>query len=159
VDDRYDLERFVAAQDSAGTYDQATAELRRGRKTGHWIWFIFPQIAGLGQSQTSRTYAISSLEEARAYLGHPVLGPRLKECVRILADSEPDSEPDSDSDSGRGSAEQILGGLDAQKLRSSMTLFLLADPGEPLFAQLISQYFDGQPDAATDQLLQAQGRP
>ena len=155
MDDRYDLERFVAAQDSAGTYDQATAELRRGRKTGHWIWFIFPQIAGLGQSQTSRTYAISSLEEARAYLAHPVLGPRLKECARILADPDPD--PDSDSDCGR--AEQILGGLDAQKLRSSMTLFLLADPGEPLFAQLISQYFDGQPDAATDQLLQAQGRP
>jgi uncharacterized protein (DUF1810 family) len=155
VDDRYDLERFVAAQDSAGTYDQATAELRRGRKTGHWIWFIFPQIAGLGQSQTSRTYAISSLEEARAYLAHPVLGPRLKECARILADPDPD--PDSDSDCGR--AEQILGGLDAQKLRSSMTLFLRADPGEPLFAQLLSQYFDGLPDAATDQLLQGQGRP
>jgi uncharacterized protein (DUF1810 family) len=151
VDDRYDLERFVAAQDSAGSYDQATAELRRGRKTGHWIWFIFPQIAGLGQSQTSRTYAISSLAEARAYLEHPVLGPRLKECARILAGI--------DSGTGRSSAEQILGGLDAQKFRSSMTLFLRADPGEPLFAQLLSQYFDGQPDAATDRLLQAQGRP
>jgi uncharacterized protein (DUF1810 family) len=157
VDDCYDLERFVAAQDSAGTYDQATAELRRGRKTGHWIWFIFPQIAGLGGSPTSRTYAISSLEEARAYLGHPVLGPRLKECARILAGFGSGSGPNSGSD--HGSAEQILGGLDAQKLRSSMTLFLRADPGEPLFAQLLSQYFDGQPDAATDQLLQAQGRP
>jgi len=159
VDDRYDLERFVAAQDSAGTYAQATAELRRGRKTGHWIWFIFPQIAGLGQSPTSRTYAISSLGEARAYLGHPVLGPRLKECARILVGSG----SGSDSGSDHGSAEQILGGLDAQKLRSSMTLFLraeAADAGDTeagdtgsLFAQVLRQYFDGQPDPATDRLL------
>jgi uncharacterized protein (DUF1810 family) len=175
MDDRYDLERFVAAQDSAGTYDQATAELRRGRKTGHWIWFIFPQIAGLGQSQTSRAYAISSLAEARAYLEHPVLGPRLKECARILAGSGSGTGTGSGSDTGSGSgadpdtgsgassrrssAEQILGGLDAQKFRSSMTLFLRADPAEPLFARLLSQYFDGQPDAATDRLLHAQGRP
>lgn len=146
-DDRFDLDRFVAAQDSASTYDQAIAELRRGRKTGHWIWFIFPQIAGLGQSQTSRMYAIASLAEARAYLRHPVLGPRLKESARILAGSD------------NGSAEQILGGLDAQKLRSSMTLFLRADPGEPLFGQVMSRFFDGQPDAATDRLVQGQGRP
>lgn len=146
-DDRFDLERFVAAQDSARTYDQAIAQLRRGRKTGHWIWFIFPQIAGLGQSQTSRMYAIASLAEARAYLRHPVLGPRLKESARILAGSD------------NGSAEQILGGLDAQKLRSSMTLFLRADPGEPLFGQVMSRFFDGQPDAATDRLVQGQGRP
>jgi uncharacterized protein (DUF1810 family) len=146
-DDRFDLERFVAAQDSAGTYDQAIAELRRGRKTGHWIWFIFPQIAGLGQSQTSRMYAISSLAEARAYLRHPVLGPRLTESARLLAGSD------------RGSAEQILGGLDAQKLRSSMTLFLRADPGEPLFGQVLSRFFDSQPDAATDRVLEGQGRP
>ena len=146
-DDRYDLERFVAAQDSARTYDQAIAELRRGRKTGHWIWFIFPQIAGLGQSQTSRMYAISSLAEARAYLRHPVLGPRLTETAGILAGSD------------SGTAEQILGGLDAQKLRSSMTLFVRADPGEPLFGQVLSRFFDGQPDAATDQILEGQGRP
>jgi uncharacterized protein (DUF1810 family) len=146
-DDRFDLERFVAAQDSAGTYDQAIAELRRGRKTGHWIWFIFPQIAGLGQSQTSRMYAISSLAEARAYLRHPVLGPRLTETAGILAGSD------------SGTAEQILGGLDAQKLRSSMTLFVRADPGEPLFGQVLSRFFDGQPDAATDQILEGQGRP
>jgi uncharacterized protein (DUF1810 family) len=160
-DDRFDLERFVAAQDSVGTYDQALAELRRGRKTGHWIWFIFPQIAGLGQSQTSRTFAISSLAEARAYLEHPVLGPRLKECARILAGSGSGSDTGAGAGTGsrRGTAEQILGGLDAQKFRSSMTLFLRADPGEPLFAQLVNQYFNGQPDVATDRLLHAQGRP
>ncbi|MGO8979628.1 MAG: DUF1810 domain-containing protein, partial [Streptosporangiaceae bacterium] len=120
---------------------RASGELRRGRKTGHWIWFVFPQIAGLGQSPTSRTYAISSIEEARAYLRHPVLGPRLAECARILTEVQ-----------GR-TAEQILGGLDAQKLRSSMTLFLRADPGQPLFGQVLSQYFDGVPDSATDQRL------
>ena len=92
-------------------------------------------------------YAISSLAEARAYLRHPVLGPRLTESARLLAGSD------------RGSAEQILGGLDAQKLRSSMTLFLRADPGEPLFGQVLSRFFDSQPDAATDQVLEGQGRP
>jgi uncharacterized protein (DUF1810 family) len=141
MDDPFDLERFVAAQDAAGIYDQATAELRRGRKTSHWMWFVFPQIAGLGHSQMSRKFAISSLQEARAYLAHPVLGPRLTECARILAGTR-----------GR-SAEQIFGGLDAQKLHSSVTLFLRADPGEPIFGQVLSQYFDGLPDLATDQHL------
>ncbi|MGA3154205.1 MAG: DUF1810 domain-containing protein [Streptosporangiaceae bacterium] len=141
MDDPCNLQRFVAAQDAGGSYDRASGELRRGRKTGHWIWFVFPQIAGLGQSPTSRTYAISSIEEARAYLRHPVLGPRLAECARILTEVQ-----------GR-TAEQILGGLDAQKLRSSMTLFLRADPGQPLFGQVLSQYFDGVPDSATDQRL------
>ena len=141
MDDPCNLQRFVAAQDARGSYDRASGELRRGRKTGHWIWFVFPQIAGLGQSPTSRTYAISSIEEARAYLRHPVLGPRLAECARILTEVQ-----------GR-TAEQILGGLDAQKLRSSMTLFLRADPGQPLFGQVLSQYFDGVPDSATDQRL------
>jgi uncharacterized protein (DUF1810 family) len=141
LDDPFDLERFIAAQDVGGTYDRATAELRRGHKTGHWMWFVFPQIAGLGQSQTSRKYAISSLEEARAYLRHPVLGPRLTEGARILTEVR-----------GRG-AEQIFGGLDAQKLHSSMTLFWRAAPGEPLFGQVISQYFGDVPDPATDQLL------
>jgi uncharacterized protein (DUF1810 family) len=141
MDDPYDLERFVAAQDVGGTYDRAAAELRRGRKTGHWMWFIFPQIAGLGRSQTSRKFAISSLAEARAYLQHPVLGPRLAGCARILAEARDRS------------AEQIFGDLDAQKLRSSMTLFWRAAPGEPVFSQVLSQCFDGVPDPATDQLL------
>ncbi len=141
MDDVYDLERFVAAQDAGGTYDQAAAELRGGRKTSHWMWFIFPQIAGLGHSATARRYAISSLDEARAYLRHPVLGPRLAECARLVAQ-------------GRGrTAEQIFGGIDAQKLRSSMTLFARADPDEHVFGQVLSHYFDGVPDEATDRLL------
>ena len=139
TDDPYDLKRFVAAQDAGATYHRAAAELRRGLKTGHWMWFVFPQIAGLGQSQMSRKFAISSLAEAAAYLRHPVLGPRLIECARIVAELR-----------GRD-AEQIFGGIDAQKLRSSMTLFMRAAPGEPLFGQVLSQYFDGLPDPATDQ--------
>jgi uncharacterized protein (DUF1810 family) len=141
MDDPYDLSRFVAAQDSGGAYEQAAAELRRGRKASHWMWFVFPQIAGLGQSQTSRWFAISSLDEARAYLAHPVLGPRLVECAGIVAQAQ-----------GR-SAEQIFGGLDAQKLRSSVTLFLRAAPGEPVFAQVLDRFFDGLPDPATDRLI------
>jgi uncharacterized protein (DUF1810 family) len=140
-DDPFDLQRFVTAQDAGGTYAQAEAELRGGRKTSHWIWFVFPQIAGLGRSQTSRRYAISSLAEARAYLRHPVLGPRLAECARIVAQTRDRS------------AEQIFGDLDAQKVRSSMTLFLRAAPDEPVFGQVLGQHFEGIPDAATDQLL------
>ena len=120
MDDPYDLERFVAAQDAAGTYDRAVAELRRGRKQSHWMWFVFPQIAGLGHSPTSRHFAISSLAEARAYLAHPVLGPRLTECTRILQQA---TEHD---------AARVFGGLDAQKLRSSMTLFARAAPAARL---------------------------
>ena len=119
--DADDLGRFVAAQDSGGTYHQAVEELRRGRKTSHWMWFVFPQIAGLGQSSISIRYSIASLRQAQAYLAHPVLGPRLLECARVLTGL-----------SGR-TAEQILGGIDALKLRSSMTLFHRADPTEPLF--------------------------
>jgi uncharacterized protein (DUF1810 family) len=141
LDDPFDLERFVDAQDAGGTYHRAAAELRHGSKTSHWMWFVFPQVAGLGRSPASRRYAISSLAEARAYLEHPVLGPRLTECARILAELR-----------GR-SAEQIFGVLDAQKLHSSMTLFWRAAPGEPLFGQVLRQYFGDQPDAATDQLL------
>jgi len=141
TDDPYDLVRFVIAQDSGGAYADAVAELRRGRKTGHWIWYVFPQIAGLGQSQMSRRFAISSLAEASAYLRHPVLGPRLTECARIVAQTEDRS------------AEQMFGRLDAQKLRSSMTLFLRAAPGEPEFGAVLSQLFGGVPDAATDKLL------
>jgi len=140
-DDQYDLQRFVAAQDAAGTYDRATAELRGGRKTSHWMWFIFPQIAGLGYSPASRTYAISSLDEARAYLAHPVLGARLIECATILTRVP-----------GR-SAEQILGEVDALKLRSCVTLFMHAAPGEPVFGQVLDRYFDGIPDPATEQRI------
>ena len=136
-----DLERFVAAQDELGTYDLALAELRRGNKTGHWMWFIFPQIEGLGLSAMSHRYAIGSLAEARAYLAHPVLGPRLRECATALADIR-----------GR-TAEQILGGIDAIKLRSSMTLFLRADPDETVFQRVLDAYFGGVADAATDRLL------
>jgi uncharacterized protein (DUF1810 family) len=141
MDDPFNLQRFVAAQDEGGVYQQALRELRRGRKTSHWMWFVFPQIAGLGQSQMSRTYAITSLAEARAYLSHPVLGPRLLECAEVVAGS------------AAGSAEELLGGIDAQKLRSSMTLFLRADPTQPLFQRVLDRYFDGQPDPATDQRL------
>jgi uncharacterized protein (DUF1810 family) len=144
MDDPYDLGRFVTAQDAGGTYGHATAELRRGRKTSHWMWFVFPQIAGLGQSPTSRRFAISSLAEARAYLAHPVLGPRLTECAGIVAQTP-----------GR-TAEQIFGDLDAQKLHSSVTLFLRADPGAPVFASVLDRYFDGLPDPATDRLLREQ---
>jgi uncharacterized protein (DUF1810 family) len=142
--DPYGLGRFAAAQDAGGTYGRAVAELRAGRKVSHWMWFVFPQLTGLGRSVTAQEYAISSLDEARAYLRHPVLGPRLAECARTLTEV-----------TGR-SAEQIVGALDAQKLRSSMTLFLRADPegpSGPLFAQVLSQYFDGQPDPATSRLL------
>jgi uncharacterized protein (DUF1810 family) len=139
MDDQYDLQRFVAAQDDGRTYDQATAELRRGSKTSHWMWFVFPQIAGLGRSPAARMYAISGLPEAKAYLTHPVLGPRLVECAALVAGL-----------SGR-TAEQIFGGIDALKLRSSMTLFLRAAPDEPVFRQVLDQYFGGKPDPATDQ--------
>jgi uncharacterized protein (DUF1810 family) len=141
TDDPYDLQRFVAAQDAGDTYDHATAELRSGRKTSHWMWFIFPQVAGLGYSPTSRTYAITSLAEARAYLAHPVLGARLIECAEILTRVP-----------GR-TAEQIFGEVDALKLRSCVTLFRHAAPGEPVFRQVLDQYFDGIPDSATEQRI------
>jgi uncharacterized protein (DUF1810 family) len=146
--DPFDLARFVEAQDAAGTYDQALRELRDGRKRSHWMWFVFPQIAGLGQSPTSRRYAIASQAEALAYLRHSVLGPRLLACVAALNQLD-----------GR-TAVQVFGSIDAQKLRSSMTLFLRADPAEPAFQQVLDRYFAGLPDAATDRLLDAgPGRP
>lgn len=134
-----DLDRFLAAQ--TGAYDDAIAELRRGRKTGHWIWFVFPQIAGLGRSATSAYYAIASLAEARAYLAHPVLGARLRECAAILL-----AVP------GRR-IEEILGPVDALKLRSSMTLFQRAASDEPVFGQVLERYYDGLTDPATDARL------
>jgi uncharacterized protein (DUF1810 family) len=135
-----DLEHFVRAQDSGGTYQRAVAELRNGRKTSHWMWFIFPQIAGLGRSAMAQAYAIGDLAEAQAYLAHPVLGPRLIECAEIVV-----------SQQGL-SAQQIFGGIDAIKLRSSMTLFARADPDQAIFRQVIEQYFDG-PDAETERRI------
>jgi uncharacterized protein (DUF1810 family) len=141
TEDPYDLQRFVTAQDAGGTYDRAAAELRGGRKTSHWMWFVFPQIAGLGYSPMSQTYAIASLAEARAYLAHPLLGTRLIECTSILT-----SVPDR-------TAEQIFGGTDAMKLRSSITLFMHAAPDEPVFRQVLDQFFNGIADPETEQRL------
>jgi uncharacterized protein (DUF1810 family) len=141
TDDPYNLQRFVTAQDAGGTYEEAVAELRRGRKDSHWMWFIFPQIAGLGRTPMAQLYALSGLAEARAYLAHPVLGPRLRTCAGILTGL-----------SGR-TAEQIFGPLDAMKLRSSATLFLHAAPEEPVFRDVIEQYFGSVADPATEQRL------
>jgi uncharacterized protein (DUF1810 family) len=138
------LQRFVIAQDArGGTYDQALEELKRGRKESHWMWFVFPQIAGLGESQMSKTYAIQDLAEARTYLEHPVLGPRLRECARVVASS------------AATSAVELLGSIDAQKLRSSMTLFHLAEPVEPVFQEVLDRYFEGVVDPLTEQLVRA----
>jgi uncharacterized protein (DUF1810 family) len=134
--DPYQLDRFVVAQDE-GSYRAAVAELRAGRKTSHWMWFIFPQVAGLGRSAAAQHFAISSLDEAQAYLRHPVLGPRLRECVQLLAALD-----------GK-SADQILGGVDAMKLRSSLTLFIAAAPDEPLFRDVLAKYFGGAADQLT----------
>ena len=136
MEDPYQLDRFVAAQDD-GSYRAAVAELRAGRKTSHWMWFIFPQLAGLGRSATAQHFAISSLAEARAYLRHPVLGPRLRECTALLADLDGTS------------ADQVLGSTDAMKLRSSLTLFMAAAPDEPLFRDVLAQYFGGAADQLT----------
>jgi uncharacterized protein (DUF1810 family) len=132
------LERFVTAQDEGGVYERALGELRAGRKLSHWMWFVFPQIAGLGQSAISQRFAIADLDEARAYLAHPVLGSRLKTCAGILAEH-------NDRD-----AVSIFGRVDSLKLRSSMTLFVRADPDEPTFQAVLDLYFDGRRDSATD---------
>lgn len=131
----FDLERFIEAQ--APVYAGALAELRAGRKQSHWMWFVFPQIAGLGRSPVAQRFAVASLDEARAYLADPVLGPRLRECAGILVDL------------GESDARLILGGIDATKLRSSMTLFARAAPQEPVFAAVLDRYFAGAPDEAT----------
>jgi uncharacterized protein (DUF1810 family) len=141
VDDPYHLHRFVSAQDAAGAFDAAVTELRRGRKVSHWMWFVFPQIAGLGYSAMSQRYAIASIDEARAYLRHDVLGPRLRTCAGIVAGTKDRS------------ADQIFGDIDASKLRSSMTLFGRADPEEPLFGQVLDRFFDGLTDPETDRRL------
>jgi uncharacterized protein (DUF1810 family) len=153
--DPYRLERFVTAQDQGGTYERAVAELRAGAKVSHWMWFVFPQVAGLGRSAMAREFAISAVAEARAYLAHPVLGPRLRECARVVASTE-----------GR-SAERIFGPVDAMKLRSSMTLFAAADTpadgtaearagevrsgegGQNVFRSVLAKHFGGERDEAT----------
>jgi len=136
--DPFDLERFVQAQETV--YSRVVAELREGRKRSHWMWFIFPQIAGLGQSAMAQRYAIGSLEEAKAYLQHPVLGPRLGECTRLVNAIE-----------GR-TIEAIFGYPDDLKFRSSMTLFAAAG-GEQIFAEALDKYFGGAPDPLTIQQL------
>jgi uncharacterized protein (DUF1810 family) len=144
--DPYQLERFEIAQNQGGTYATAVAELRAGRKSSHWMWFIFPQIAGLGHSAISRRYAVASLAEAEAYLAHPVLGARLQECTRILTELV------------GGTAQDIFGSVDAMKLRSSMTLFARAAPDDPLFRSVLARYFGGVPDEATERQLAALDR-
>ena len=130
-----DLARFVEAQ--AGVYEGALAEVRRGRKTSHWMWFIFPQLAGLGSSAVAQRYAIASLEEAQAYLAHPVLGPRLRACAQAVCGLK-----------GK-SATEVFGTPDDLKLRSSLTLFEAADPAETVFAQALETLCGGQRDATT----------
>lgn len=135
MDDPFNLQRFVEAQ--APVYERVRAELRNGRKQSHWMWFIFPQIAGLGHSAMAQRYAILSLREAEAYLQHPVLGPRLRECTRLVVQVE-----------GK-SALEILGSPDDMKFHSSMTLFARAAPDEALFNACLDKYFDGRDDALT----------
>ena len=141
MDDPYDLQRFVAAQDTGRSYQQATAELRHGRKTGHWMWFVFPQIQGLGHSATARRYAISSLDEARAYLNHPVLGARLRECTALV-----------NACTGR-SLDEIFGFPDNRKFQSSMTLFAHAALDNQVFLTALEKYCGGQFDPGTVQRL------
>ena len=138
-----DLSRFVVAQ--RGTYDQALAEVRSGRKTSHWMWFVFPQLRGLGSSETSRHFGIADLDEARAYVADPVLGPRLREIAAATLAAPP-----------ARTATEIFGAIDALKLRSSMTLFAAADPGEPVFGAVLERFFEGVPDPLTVALLQGE---
>jgi uncharacterized protein (DUF1810 family) len=135
VKDPYHLQRFIDAQNPV--YEQACTELRSGRKESHWMWFIFPQLRGLGSSPTATTFGISSREEAEAYLAHPVLGSRLRDCAILVNEVE-----------GR-SAEQIFGYPDVLKFRSSMTLFASITPDNQLFTRALQKYFDGEPDRRT----------
>jgi uncharacterized protein (DUF1810 family) len=137
ADDLFNLQRFVEAQES--TYSGALAEIRRGTKRGHWMWFIFPQLKGLGRSEMAYRFGISSLDEAKAYLAHPVLGPRLRECVAALQDLT------------SGTAAEVFGEVDAMKLRSSVTLFAKAGGG-PIFEAALSRWF-GVEDERTLHLL------
>ncbi|MDF2077612.1 DUF1810 domain-containing protein [Pseudomonas mendocina] len=139
MNDPFDLTRFVEAQQR--DYARALDELCAGAKRSHWIWYVFPQLRGLGRSEMAERYGISGLDEARAYLAHPLLGPRLEDCARALL-----------SHRGR-SARQIMGSPDDLKLRSSMTLFQAAAPQQPLFAEVLQAFYDGERDAATLQRL------
>jgi uncharacterized protein (DUF1810 family) len=135
TNDPFNLQRFVDAQDRV--IDRVLAELRSGQKRSHWMWFVFPQVAGLGFSAMAQRYAIASLDEAKAFIAHPVLGPRLRECTQAVVDVQ-----------GR-SIHTIFGSPDDMKFRSSMTLFDHAAPEEPVFAKALAQYFGGEADAAT----------
>jgi uncharacterized protein (DUF1810 family) len=135
LDDPYNLQRFVLAQQPV--YENVRAELRAGQKRSHWMWFMFPQIRGLGYSELAQKFAISSLDEAKAYLQHPVLGARLRECSRLVADAE-----------GR-SAEEIFGYPDTLKFRSSMTLFAKASEENDVFSDCLRKYFGGEMDPST----------
>jgi uncharacterized protein (DUF1810 family) len=139
ADDPFDLQRFVDAQDRV--YDRVLAELRAGAKRSHWIWFIFPQLGGLGSSSTAKLFGIGSLEEARAFLAHPVLGPRLRECTRLVASIE-----------GR-SVDEIFGWPDNLKVRSSMTLFAQATDDNADFHAVLEKFYGGQQDPRTLELL------
>lgn len=141
--DPYDLARFVRAQD--GVYERALAEIRLGEKRTHWMWFVFPQLEGLGSSPTAQRYAIRSADEARAYLAHPVLGARLLECVQALLALQD------------ATAAEIFGFPDDMKLRSSATLFGTISPDRAVFQQLLTKYFPNGPDEATLRLLDAGG--
>ena len=135
MSDPFSLQRFVDAQSQ--TYDQALAELRAGHKRTHWMWFVFPQIAGLGRSGMAQRFAISGLDEARAYLAHPVLGRRLVESARALTALDTDDPA------------AVMGPVDAMKLKSSMTLFAVAAPDEPVFREVLDHYFAGELDEET----------
>jgi uncharacterized protein (DUF1810 family) len=139
--DPFELERFVAAQDEGQTYQQALMELRHGHKRGHWIWFVFPQLAGLGSSSMSERYAMRSRDEARAYLQHPVLGKRLVDCAEALL------ELDSDDPVA------VMGTVDSLKLRSSMTLFASVPDANPVFERVLARFYHAQPDVLTQRLL------
>jgi len=140
MDDLFNLERFVEAQ--RDDYSQVLVELRAGRKRSHWIWFIFPQLKGLGRSPASEHFGIASLDEARAYLGHPVLGPRLEECTRLVNQIE------------GSTVDQIFGFPDNLKFRSSMTLFSRAAPDNPIYVAALDKCFAGEADPRTIELLQ-----
>lgn len=137
--DQFRLGRFLEAQERS--YAQALAELRAGRKQSHWIWYVFPQLRGLGLSSASERYGLSGLAEARAYLAHPVLGSRLRESIHAMLAHD------------RSSAQSVLGGLDAAKFRSCLTLFALADPAEQEFSVALERFFDGERDPSTLDLL------
>jgi uncharacterized protein (DUF1810 family) len=141
MDDPCNLKRFVSAQEAA--FERACAELRAGRKRSHWMWFVFPQIAGLGRSETARFFAISGAREARAYFAHSILGPRLREACRLANAVE-----------GR-TAHDIFGDPDDVKFHSCLTLFAAIAPDEPAFSEGLRKYFRGEPDPATLRLLEA----